>query len=166
MRGILAISVVLIVFALVYWLGADAIPVSRLGGAVGADGLPKLLAVVLGLLSAGLAVQTLAELRKRRLTGASSGAIEVGKEAGDFHAHARAFGIVFIGIGFLIALPVLGYTVSVGLLLIVVAAYTGRAISLATIAFGVLGAAFFYVMFVRLLQVPLPAGFWPSFIGA
>lgn len=166
MRGMLAISVLLFALAVAYWLGADAIPKSSLGGAVGADGLPKLLAVALGLLSLGLAAQTLLEIRKRRRTGASSGTVEVSSQAGNWYAHARAFGIIAIGIVFVAVLPYLGYAVSVALLLMSVVIYAGRKPSLTTLVFGIAGAAFFYVMFVHLLKVPLPPGIWPSMLGA
>ncbi|HUG62704.1 MAG TPA: tripartite tricarboxylate transporter TctB family protein [Methylomirabilota bacterium] len=157
MRGMLAISGLLFALAIAYWLGADAIPKSRLGGAVGADGLPKLLAVVLGLLSVGLALQTLLEHRKRRRLGAAFlQATET--DVADWSGHARAFGVIAIGIGFVVALPILGYALSVALLLMVVATYSGKRFSRGTILFGVAGGVFFYLLFVHLLKVPLPAG--------
>jgi len=152
----------LFVLAVAYWLGADAIPKSRLGGAVGADGLPKLLAVTLGLLSAALALQTVGEARKRRKSGDKGGLVAIAQSATNWTAHVRAFGVVVIGIGFLVLLPVLGYVFSVALLLMTIATYTGKRPSLTTVVFGAAGAAVFYLLFVKLLQVPLPSGFWPS----
>ncbi len=166
MRAMLVASGLLIVLAAAYWLGADAIPKSSLGGLVGADGLPKLLAVALGLLSAGLALQTLVEMRKRRRTGAASATgTAASSEVGDVAGHLRALGVIAIGVGFLVALPVLGYALSVALLLVAVATYSGKAFGLGTVVFGVAGAAFFYVLFVLGLDVPLPAGIWPSLLS-
>lgn len=166
MRGMLAISGVLFALAVAYWLGADAIPKSRLGGMVGADGLPKLLAVALGLLSAGLALQTLMEVRKRRRPGAAP--LPASETADtDWSGHAKAMGVIGIGAGFVLLLPVLGYVVSVMLLLIAVTAYSGRRPSVQTGLFAVGGGIFFYVLFVHLLKVPLPGGVFASlFTGA
>ena len=46
-----------------------------------------------------------------------------------------------------------------------VATYSGLKPGLATVLFGVAGAAVFYLLFVRLLQVPLPAGVWPTLLS-
>ena len=37
----LVVSAALFILAVAYWFAADAIPISRLAGQVGADGLPK-----------------------------------------------------------------------------------------------------------------------------
>lgn len=155
MRATLAASGALLVLAVAYWLGADAIPKSSLGGAVGADGLPKLLAVVLGGLSIALAGQAVLEARRKR----ASGPAETEGVPG-WRMHAKALGVIVIGAGFVVVLPVLGYAVSVALLLMVIATYSGRPFGPGTVVFAVIGAAFFQVLFVHLLQVPLPAGIW------
>lgn len=161
MRGVLAASGLLVVLAVLYWLAADAIPKSSLSGAVGADGFPKMLAVALALLSIALAGQTLAEMRKRGRSGSSA---EDGKST-NWNSHFRAFGVVAIGAAFLIVLPVLGYAVSVAFLLVGLATYSGQKLSAGSIVFGVAGAAVFYVLFVHVLNVPLPGGIWTSLIS-
>jgi putative tricarboxylic transport membrane protein len=160
MRSILVASGLLFVLALAYWLGADAIPKSSLSGSVGADGLPKLLAVTLGVLSVALAGQTILEARKRAAAGklAASGGPH-------WRAHARAFGVIAIGAVFIALLPVLGYVVTVGLLLVGIAIYSGKRPDLWTVVFGVVGAVVFYVLFVHLLRVPLPPGLWASLLA-
>lgn len=162
MRGTLVSSAILFALAVAYWLGADAIPESSLGGGVGADGLPKLLGVTLGLLSVGLALQTVATERRRRLSaGGSTG----GEGQVDWGKHARALGVIGIGLAFVVLLPFLGYALSVGLLLMTIATYAGKRPSLSTLVFGIVGAVAFYLLFVWLLQVPLPSGFWPSLLN-
>lgn len=161
MRGVLAASGLLVILAVVYWLAADAIPKSSLSGAVGADGLPKMLAVALALLSIALAGQTLAEMRKRR----RSGGAPVDAEAVRWGSHLRALGVIGIGVAFVIVLPILGYTVSVALLLVALATYSGQKLSAGSLVFGVVGAAVFYVLFVHVLQVPMPGGIWTGLIS-
>lgn len=68
-KATLAVSAALFVLAVAYWLAADAIPASRLAGQVGADGLPKLLGLALGVLSLLLAGQTLFEMRRAAAAG-------------------------------------------------------------------------------------------------
>jgi len=163
MRTSLVVAGLLFVVAVAYWFGADAIPKSRLGGAVGADGLPKLLAVTLGFLSLALAGQAILEARKRRGGGAAAAAGTGGPI--NIAAHLRAFGLIAIGIGYIVLLPILGYAVTIALLLVAVALYAGRPPSMGVALFGVGGAVVFYLLFVKLLQVPLPAGFWPALFG-
>jgi putative tricarboxylic transport membrane protein len=161
MRANLITAILLIAFAIVFWFAADTIPKSRLGGTVGADGLPKLLAVALGVLSVGLIVQTL--LTARTAEAVPTARPERKRE--DRIAHLRAVGMIVIGAGYLAMVPYLGYLPSVALLLAVVALYNGKRPSLGLAAFAIVGAVVFYLLFVQLLDVPLPAGLWPRLLG-
>jgi putative tricarboxylic transport membrane protein len=161
MRTTLFTAVVLLVFAVVFWIGADAIPKSRLGGTVGADGMPKLLAVALGILSAGLIAQTLIAMKA---AGPAAPVERVSTES-DRTAYARALGMIAIGFGYLFAVPYLGYLLTIGLLLLTVALYNGKRFSGSVLLFAALGSMGFYMLFVLLLDVPLPAGFWPRLLS-
>lgn len=169
MRATLVVAGALFVLAIAYWLEADTIPRSPLAGQVGADGLPKLLAVTLAVLSVCLALQTWAEMRKQRRSGAAAREAvaggETGGEAVDWRRHLRALGLIGIGAAYLLLLPILGYAVCAALVLAGVATYTGLRPSFRTVLFGVGGAAVYYVVFVRILGIPLPAGFWPALLG-
>ena len=167
MKATLVSSGVLLVLAVAYWLGADALPKSRLGGQVGADGLPKLLAISLAVLSVALAAQTLAYMRKEQRARAVKPPPAAEDEAkGDgWKGHARALGLVAIGAAYLAVLPYLGYAVSAALLLLVVSVYSGLRLSWRALIFAVVGGIVFYFLFVRFLQVPLPAGMWPGLLG-
>ncbi|MGB3416093.1 MAG: tripartite tricarboxylate transporter TctB family protein [Mesorhizobium sp.] len=167
MRATLVSSGVLFALAVAYWFGADALPKSRLGGQVGADGLPKLLAISLAVLSAALAAQTLAYMRKERRAGAVAKPADADGDDNPhgWKSHARAFGLIAIGAVYLALLPHLGYAVSAALLLLVVSTYCGLKPSWRTLVFAVVGGAAFYIIFVRVLQVPLPAGLWPTLLG-
>lgn len=66
--------------------------------------------------------------------------------------------------GYLLVLPHLGYMVSAGLLLAAVATYAGLKPSPATLLFAAGGGILFYLIFVKILQIPLPAGFWPGLL--
>lgn len=172
MRGIFAISGVLFVSGIAFWFAANALRRSPLAGQVGADGLPKMLGITLAVLAVGLALQTYLQLRQqRRRSGAAAQAAASGDEAvadGDEKErpdHLRAFGLLAIGAAYILLLPILGYAVSAALVFGAVATYTGLKPSLKTVLFAVGGAVVYYIVFVRILQIPLPPGFWPSLLG-
>ncbi|WP_134494523.1 tripartite tricarboxylate transporter TctB family protein [Microvirga pakistanensis] len=161
MRGNLIVGLLLLIFSVVFWLGADAIPKSRLSGSVGADGLPKMLAIALGVLSAGLIAQTL--LMMRTVSAAASVSREKKRE--ELSLYLRGFGMVAIGAAYLALVSYLGYMLTIALLLLTVAIYNGKRPTVGALLFAVVGSVFFYLLFVQVLEVPLPAGFWPRLIG-
>jgi putative tricarboxylic transport membrane protein len=152
-----AIAVGLIGIAGLYWLGADQIKVSRLEGIVGAQAVPKGLAVCLALLSALLIAQD--AWRGRR--AASAGAVEAGEVSGA-RAHLRALGMLLIGVGYLALVGAIGYVPAVALLVVATALYLGEgwSVRLAVVAVGL--ALLYYLIFVLLLGIPLPPGIWPG----
>jgi hypothetical protein len=155
----------LVVLAVAYWVGADSISRSVLSGNVGADGLPKLLAVTLGVLSLILIVQERAKLRRPARAAADGPDSREGRERAGFATHAAAGGILLIGAGYVLILPYAGYVASVALLLFAVAWYHGKRSFLGVFAFSAIAAAAFYLIFVVLLDVSMPAGLGPALPG-
>jgi hypothetical protein len=158
-----ASTMVMLVLSLVFWFGADAISRSPLEGQVGADGFPKLLAVSLGVLVIIRLVQLV--LAERRIGGGKSPGAPAGSPPPRtdwvrWRPHLRAAGMIALGIGYIVILPTLGYLLSIALLLAAVALYNGRRASLGLAGVAIVGAGLLYVMFVRLLDVPLPPGLW------
>jgi hypothetical protein len=145
----------LILVAGLYWLGADQIRVSRLEGVVGAQAVPKGLAISLAVLSVLMIGQGL--LRGRR-TAAPTGETE----AGDWHAHLRAAGMLVIGMGYLAVVGMVGYMPAVALLVLTTALYLGQGPSARLVLVAVGLAVLYYLIFVRLLGIPLPPGVWPG----
>ena len=162
----LVVSAAFFILAVAYWFGADAITVSTLAGHVGADGLPKLLSWVLGGLAILLAAQTLLEQRRAAAVAAAEGrAKDEPRLPGTFRGHMRALGLIGFGIIYLLILPHLGYLLSSALLLAAVAVYAGLKSMRSTVLLAVIGGICFYLIFVKVLQIPLPPGFWPSLLG-
>jgi putative tricarboxylic transport membrane protein len=152
------IALGLIVLAGLYWLGADQIRVSRLEGIVGAQAVPKGLAVSLAILSVLLIAQDL--LRTRRTAVVTPGG-EEGEVSGT-HAHLRAAGMLLIGIGYLAVVGTIGYLPAVALLVLATAFYLGQSLSARLVLLAVGLAVLYYLIFVRLLGIPLPPGIWPG----
>jgi putative tricarboxylic transport membrane protein len=147
----------LLVLAGLYWLGADRIKVSRLEGIVGAQAVPKGLAISLAILSLLLIAQDL----WRRHSAAAPPA-DLGREAGGAAAHLRAAGMLLIGMGYLAVVGTIGYLPAIALLVLATARYVGRPWSAELFLVAGSGALLYYLLFVRLLDIPLPPGIWPG----
>jgi putative tricarboxylic transport membrane protein len=145
----------LMVVAGLYWLGADQIRVSKLEGIVGAQAVPKGLAISLAVLSALLIAQEL--LRPRRAAGPAGE-----PEAGGSRAHLRAAGMLLIGMGYLAVVGALGYMPALVLLVLASALYLGQSPSARLVLVAVGLAVLYYLIFVQLLGIPLPPGVWPD----
>ena len=143
-------------FAALYWLEAGKIRISPLDGPVGASGLPKSLAYALGFLAILLMVQAL--LKRVRVSPEEP--VENSGETAKvgWHPHRRAIGMFGLGIAYLLVVPYLGYSITLAGLLLAVSLYIGIGLNWRSIAFAVLGAVLFRLMFVEFLGIPLPDG--------
>lgn len=162
MRRSVVTGAVLLGVAMLYWYLADQIPKSPMSGSVGADGLPKLLAICLGVLSVVLVGQSY-------LPPAQGPAAAEAEDTGDAEFTPEGFILAMkmlaIVVAYVLILPVLGYAVSAGLLLAAVAMFFGRPFGLPVMAFAICGAVIAHLVFVTLLGVRMPIGFWPSLAG-
>jgi len=163
MRATFIVACGLVVLAAAYWAAADQIPASRLAGGVGADGMPKLLAVGLGIFSALLALQTYMGMRAQARLAPKKPPSSPPAD-GDHGGvnHLRALGLIGFGVLYILLLPHLGYALSCALMLGGVAVYSGLKPSINALAFAVIGGAVYYLIFVKILGIPLPSGIWPS----
>jgi hypothetical protein len=151
------IALGLLALAGLYWLGADQIKVSRLEGIVGAQAVPKSLAIALAILAALLIAQNLWRFR-----GAAAAPATREPDSGRTDGHLRAAGMLLIGMAYLAVVGTIGYLPAIALLVLAAARYMGRPWSgeLILVAAGL--ALFYYLIFVRLLGIPLPPGIWPG----
>jgi putative tricarboxylic transport membrane protein len=159
------VGVVFLAFAVVYWIAADGIRISPLDGPVTAAGLPKSLAYALGVLAVLLIVRSLALRWLGR--GGSAPPPPAAKDEGEesptnVRLHLRALGMLSLGVGYLLIVPYLGYTLSILGLMLATAIYVGARFGAKTAAIAGLGGVLFYLFFVRLLDIPLPPGIWPD----
>ncbi len=79
-------------------------------------------------------------------------------------AHLRALGMLVLGIGYLLIVPSLGYTLSVAFLIAAVALYNHQQATWRLALFTGLLAVGLYFLFVRVLGIPLPPGVWPDLL--
>ena len=129
-----------------YYLMASAIPESALSDSVGAQGLPKTYAVVLGALSLVLIARS-----ARQQSSVKAPA-----------SLARVAGMLLIGILYLAVVPWLGYILSLAGLIAATTYYQGGGLNTRVAVVAVSAAVFFWVLFVAVLSIPHPPGIWPS----
>ncbi|MDX5402645.1 MAG: tripartite tricarboxylate transporter TctB family protein [Rhodobacterales bacterium] len=153
-----------------YWRAADDIPISPLDGVVNATVLPHMLGIAMMLFSVllilrALLVEVMYLRAARRAAGPVADRPEQDGQSFTWRQHLKAAGIVAIGILYLLILPTLGYIPSVILLVIAVSVYIGARAGAYTLGVAVAIGIAFYLLFVRLLGIPLPAGIWPGLLG-
>jgi hypothetical protein len=150
----------LLIFSVVYYLAAAAIPASQLSDTVGPGGMPKSYGIALGILSILLIGQSVLARRRALATRAKIAAGEESRQ--DRYRALRALGMLAIGIAYLVLLPILGYMVSLALLIFAAAWYQEGSRRRWLIPTAAVGAGLFWLLFVHILQIDQPAGFWPS----
>ena len=135
--------------AAAYYAAADALPRSLLADGVGADGVPKLLAVVLAVLSVVIGARSF-------FTPSLTLPLPGGGKGGGWHL--RALGVAALGAAFVGLAPVLGYSLALALLLLAAALYYGAAPRLQVVLYAGGTAAILWLIFARALGVAMPAG--------
>jgi putative tricarboxylic transport membrane protein len=133
--------------AAAYYALAGALPVSLLSDEIGADGVPKSLAIGLALCSL-LLIGRAALARRTSPSAKETSAVE----------HLRSLGIVALGALYIAIAPLIGYVPALALLLVAATMYFGAAFNLRLVLISVVGAALFWAMFVKMLSVAMPSG--------
>jgi len=153
------IGLVMLLIAAVYWLEADKIKISPLDGPIGASGLPKSLAYALGVFAIILIVRSAFEaMVTRAASAARQEEVEEKTIADALRPHLRAIGMLVIGVGYLLLVPWLGYTITIAALLLAVSLYIGAALNLRTLLIAMIGGVVYFLLFVQFLGIPLPSG--------
>ena len=133
---------------------------SALADEVGAAGLPTVYSVALAVLAVALAAKALLSGRidSRAVQGVDGDSGKVGRKL------VRAAGMLAIGVGYLLVVDFAGYALSLVAVIFLVAIYQGERMGrgLAGIAIG--GGALFFVFFVLVLGIDMPAGIWSGLV--
>jgi len=124
---------------------------------VGADGVPTAVGVLMMLAAAALLLK--ASLRTAGTVGNEA------QEPTPWASHRLALYLLGVLAAYVLVLPVAGYWVSVALLIGAVSALVGARDVKVIAACSVLGASGLYALFSLLLNIRMPAGLWPSWMG-
>lgn len=144
-----------------YYLMAIRIPSSDIADVIGAQGLPKTYAAMLAVLSiiligrAAFARRTAVAPAPPEPTDAAPTVRRVGW---------RTFGMVMNGALYVALVPTLGYMVSIVGLIASTIYFQGGELNRRSLAVAVGGALLLWLLFVRILHIPHPAGIWPSLL--
>ncbi len=150
----------MLALSVIVYYGASGIGTSYMSDPIGPAGLPKLLAIVLGVLSLLLIAQALLRLWKRREKTPSE------KSEKPWRRHLLATGMLGIGLGYVLIAEFVGYLVGIALVLLAVALYMGAARSWRAPAIALGGAATFWLLFVGLLGIGQPEGLWQKLLAS
>lgn len=148
-------GVLTLALGVAYFAAATSLPQSMLSDEVGADGVPKALAVVL---------MTLGILQLVR-AGSRYKVVGAGEFSGTLKEHAKASGMLVIGVVYIALAPYLGYPIAVTALIVAVALYAGLAPSWELALVGIGGGALLWLLFVKLLGVAMPVGLAGRLLG-
>ncbi len=148
---------VLAIAGIYYWAIGD-IAESTLSDDVGAGGLPRILAIVL----AGLGVVlSLRAIHAGALMPAGKPVVVPATADDEPLARLpRALGLLGFGAAYVVLAPLIGYLLAVTLLIGAVALYEGAPRNWRTVAIALCGAVFYWAVFVKLLGVRQPSGWF------
>jgi hypothetical protein len=152
-----------VTLATAYVLNAQTIEDSMLADAVGAAGVPTGVGVMLALASLALLLKTLrsaADDLTDEMPAPGMDASGVSRRP-----HAMAAGLLAILAVYVALLPVLGYVLSIGLLIGAVAWFAGARQLLSVIACMLLAGPLLWLLFDWALEIRLPVGLWPQWLG-
>jgi putative tricarboxylic transport membrane protein len=136
------IGLAIVALAAVYYAAALAIPQSMLSDEVGADGLPRLLAVALGISGALLMIRSQGGVAMRF----------------NFSFEPRAIGLVAGLIAYIVLLPVVGYPLILAALIAGIALLAGAKPTIWLGVISVAAGAGFWLVFARLFHITVPTG--------
>lgn len=143
----------LLAFDAVYFRATQTIQVSMLDDAFGARGLPHILAVLLAILASIIVIRGFVALR--RIQPAAGIPVEDAEHEAPL---ARALGLLLIGAGYIVVLPIVGYPIGLALLIGTIAFYEGAARNWRIPAAAIFGGLLFWLLFNVLLGVGQPSG--------
>jgi len=143
-----------------YYLLAIRIPQSDISDVIGAQGLPKTYAALLAILSITLIGRAM--LARRTAVVSNAPAIAIGSSASR-SVGWRTFGMLVNGVLYVALVTSLGYIVSIAGLIAPTIYFQGGELNRRSLAVAAGGALLLWLLFVRLLHIPHPAGIWPSF---
>jgi len=153
--------VVLVIAGLYYWAIGD-IAESSLSDDVGATGLPRILAYILagfGLILAARAVMAGA-LSPTPQPAAKAPAPAPSEDEDETSTLRRALGFLAFGIAYVVLVPIIGYLPAIALLIGSVTLYEGAPRNWKTLVIAVGGALLYWGIFVKILGVHQPSGWF------
>jgi hypothetical protein len=137
-----------------YYLLARNVPASELADTTGPAGLPVIYAAVLAALGVTLVLRS----------GKAEVPLTAVRPMGVRHVRNAALTLA-VGVLYVVAAPVVGYLPAVAALIAATAWAYGARLNVRTLVVAVSGAAVLWLLFVWLLGIPQPSGWWPDLVS-
>jgi hypothetical protein len=149
-------GLLVLALAAAYFFFTTQIQSSQLADDVGPDGLPRVYSFALAALGLALTLRSIPKLKPTTID--ADGLTKRAREW--FQAH-RAAGMLAVGIGYVILAPIIGYILSITLVILSAAVYQGTRPTLRLAGIALLGAIGLWLVFVWLLHIQQPIGLLP-----
>jgi len=141
-----------------YYSVASTIPKSMLSDEIGPGGVPAAVGLAAIVVSVLIMLKAMVVWNQERLAAklVSSVATDEAEETGG--SHWLSVSLVMVLVSLILVLPILGYIISIFLLIMVSAALSGHAKNLKLLVFSLVSSVTLYVIFQVIMSVKLPKG--------
>ncbi|WP_435257646.1 tripartite tricarboxylate transporter TctB family protein [Thioclava sp. FR2] len=156
LNRIYASGVIAVVFGVAYLAMTMQIRVSALSDGFGPRGMPLVYGWLMTGLGLILVLQSLSQTMK--MSPEDRAAHQKKEWRGMSEQIIRAAGLLAIAVGYVVIVPILGYALSLILVIVAVALYMGATPSLRLALISIGGAVLMWIIFVGLLDVRMPQG--------
>jgi hypothetical protein len=141
-----------------YYSVASVIPKSMLSDEIGPGGVPAAVGLAAIVVSVLIMLKAMVVWNQERLAAklVSPVAADEAEETGG--SHWLSVSLVMVLVSLILVLPILGYIISIFLLIMVSAALSGHAKNLKLLVFSLVSSVTLYVIFQVIMSVKLPKG--------
>ena len=142
----------------IYYSVASVIPKSMLSDEIGPGGVPAVVGLAAMVVSVLIMLKAIVVWNQERLAAklVSPVATDEAEETGG--SHWLSVSLVLVLVSLIVILPILGYIISIFLLIMVSAALSGHAKNLKLLVFSLVSSVTLYVIFQVIMSVKLPKG--------
>ena len=142
----------------IYYSVASVIPKSMLSDEIGPGGVPAVVGLAAMVVSVLIMLKAMVVWNQERLAAKLASPVTTNEAAEAVGSHWLSVSLVLVLVSLIVILPILGYIISIFLLIMVSAALSGHAKNLKLLVFSLVSSVTLYVIFHFVMSVKLPKG--------
>jgi putative tricarboxylic transport membrane protein len=142
----------------IYYSVASVIPKSMLSDEIGPGGVPAVVGLAAMVVSVLIMLKAMVVWNQERLAAKLASPVTTDEAAEAVGSHWLSVSLVLVLVSLIVILPILGYIISIFLLIMVSAALSGHAKNLKLLVFSLVSSVTLYVIFHFVMSVKLPKG--------
>jgi hypothetical protein len=142
----------------IYYSVASEIPKSMLSDEIGPGGVPAVVGLAAMVVSVLIMLKAMVVWNQERLAAKLASPVTADEAAEAVGSHWLSVSLVLVLVSLIVILPILGYIISIFLLIMVSAALSGHAKNLKLLVFSLVSSVTLYVIFQVIMSVKLPKG--------